>query len=252
MIRRLIFAAVVTCVFLASLFASWLWGTLVTISIVAAVAIPLILFRGNPAVGHWLNRILGPFLRTNNRWLVTVLTMVIISFWLAFMTEGGSPYIQNEAGKMMNEPAAVELRDLRQKYYNLYGGRGFKTDTQVGRGKQVPEYREWRPWNTRWINSWILLVLFGGYIPFALSDEARRAYLTADRRWYEQTGGSAGEPFSRALLRRMLREPVNPPRTTPPTRSEPPAAAGTGHSYGWIFLSSMLAETIGQLWHPRP
>lgn len=251
MLGRVVFAAIGFAVFLIAFIGGFLGGfawIAIPIVFLLYLGLSLALRRREGAVG-WM-RFFTFFLRTNNRWLLTMFVLTLISFAMALNTSPGGPLVQASVQEQSSTEHA--LSDIRERYHNLHDKGEFKTDAELSQQKKVPEFESWAPWWFRWVGALVLLILALGYVPFAFTDEVKRAASRTHAHLSERTHGEAGENWFTRFMHRLSQgqaAPAGPTPTAVPPAGLAPQPTTTVAGAAWrtgikLFLIELLAEFL--------
>lgn len=249
MLKRLIFAGIMTLLFLTSaVFAplvvwmsrmSWAWFAVTALLMILGV-IQIVRF---PAIRGACGAFLSFCLRTNNRWWVCMVLMTITSIYLAIGQEPGGKILSTGEVVRVEETEPGNVSSFRAKHTTY-------EPTEAETGPQVPEVlTSWKPWWIRFLTALVFVVTTIVYTFFAFSDEVGGAARVALQHVSERAGGKAteGSMFLR-LIQGLLgigggggARPQ--PRAPGETGPAPAPAQSSGHgSIRQIFWANFLAE----------
>ncbi|MGE5392779.1 MAG: hypothetical protein ACM3NH_03485 [Candidatus Saccharibacteria bacterium] len=209
MFLRILFAWIGVTLFVLALTGQF-WLTLIVMFVVFG-SVSAIVFIGGELAAARVGRFLGLFMRTNNRWLFWMFLITLTAFIWNFKTAkpGPPPVTQSYQEAYSKNQVLKDIEENRQRRLHLFREGKYQTDQELGQTAPKPETaNDWSDWSTRWLASWILLILTILYVPFAFRDEIAEAFQELRSRWTERQEVTSDNPF-RLLLQRLVarREP---------------------------------------------
>lgn len=243
MIGRLIFAWIGMICFLAAVTGLFTWS--LVIMALLAVALAAIVIFGRQRAARAVNRfVLGPLMRTNNRWLLCLAVMSVFAIvWNFYHAQRGPAPVQSRYEQVYGgNPILVDIKDTQERRVNLFRSGRYSTDAELNR-QMPPKPKtapDWSGWTTRWIATGTLILLTLFYVPFAFRDEATAVVTGVRRRWTERQEVTSDNPIRLFLQRLLVRrnpEAENLPGSPAPSRSP---------NFGWLRIIGvdLLVETL--------
>ncbi len=239
---RGLYAAFVSAIFIANIFASWTLGFAVIILLLTVISISVFTDR-RESVKFFNTTLIRPTMRTNNRWWVCMAGMVIISgvvwigTWAIFGM--GSPTGGRHPTEIMSNQS-TSLMD--QRMANLQKSGRFASNEELGLGGQVEQVSilsndRQDPTREAWIfrlrGIFILLILLLLYSFFAFSDEVKDTWYAAKAK---VTGVTEGTSIPTTAVQAAIATAV-PVAAAAVTKS---AGIGFGRLLGIDILSEFI------------
>jgi hypothetical protein len=252
LLRRMPIAAIIMYLFLTNLFASGVFGLafwLVLIFLVTCLVTIVLNVKPLARVLNWPIRV---YMGRNNyllAWLFLFATAGMV-FW--FFTEPEPVEVPSsvtmiplkqvdseaEQEKLVLDRVQLRVQQNNERYENKRAGRGSLTNDELKLVEENSKEERWEDSNRRAITAILLLSLIPLYIPFASSDEAKRAFEKVSNRMFAKP-----EDFTKPVMydafQALFKAKVPSFGTTNPDTGAKPA-----RGFWYEIFKEILAEKV--------
>ena len=270
---RPLFAALCIMLFFTALFTNSWFGLWLSALIAVIPTFIFLIIALNGAKNHNndlrkepklkpIERLSTAVIRTNNRWLFTLMLLTGLTFMLFLVAPWGPPELtKDRRDKLTMQQRQNEYKpgDRAQIRRNSRKNLSAKTDRDL---TTLETENTWESFKVRWTIFIILLILTIVYIPIALTDEASSAFYSLWGKINKKTEGTAGKgriqswidmfrgdkEVPAVVIQEVTGQPVDP-NAPPPTPAPAPGVAqvsAPGSSIWSQISMAVLIQTVSE------